>query len=54
MQQRALEASPGKRRAQVWAVRALVAQLQALQTEQRALREHLEALFLANPELTSG
>ncbi|MCY0863702.1 MAG: IS110 family transposase [Sulfobacillus sp.] len=50
LQQRALEASPGKRRAQVWAVRALVAQLQALQTEQRALREYLEELFLASPD----
>ncbi|AEJ40418.1 transposase-like protein [Sulfobacillus acidophilus TPY] len=50
LQQRTLEASPGKRRAQVWAVRALVAQLQALQTEQRALRKHLETLFLASPD----
>ncbi|WP_053960177.1 IS110 family transposase [Sulfobacillus thermosulfidooxidans] len=50
LQQRALEASPGKRRAQMWAVRAWVAQLQALQTEQRALRKHLEKLFLANPD----
>lgn len=50
LQQRALEASPGKRQAQVWAVRALVAQLQALQAEHRALRKHLEALFLANPD----
>ena len=45
LQQRALEASPGKRRAQVWAVRALVAQLQALQAEHRALREHRNAFF---------
>lgn len=50
LQQPALEASPGKRRAQGWAVRALVAQLQALQTEHRALRKHLEELFLADPD----
>ena len=45
LQQRALEASPGQRRPQVWAVRALVAQLQALQAEHRALRKHLEELL---------
>lgn len=50
LQQRALEASPGKRRAQVWAVRALVAQFQALHTEHQALREHLAELFLADPD----
>lgn len=50
LQQRALDASPGKRRAQVWAVRALVAQLQALHTEQRALHEHLAELFWASPD----
>ncbi len=50
LQQRALEVSPGKRRAQVRTVRALVAQLQALQAEQRAMRKHLEELFLTNPD----
>lgn len=54
LQQRALEASPGKRRAQVGTVRALVAPRQAWQAEHRALREHLETLFLANPDADRG
>jgi hypothetical protein len=52
--QRAVDASPGQRRAQVWAVRALVAPLHAWQTEQRALREHLAELFWRARMLTAG
>ncbi len=50
LQQRAWDASPGQRRAPVWAVRALVAPLQALHTEPQALREHLAELFGASPD----
>ncbi|MCY0898991.1 MAG: transposase [Firmicutes bacterium] len=52
--QRALEASPGKRRAPVWAVRALVARWHAVRAEQQTLRGPLAELFLASLDADLG
>ncbi|MCY0880246.1 MAG: transposase [Firmicutes bacterium] len=49
LQQRPWEASPGQRQAPIWAVRALVAPRQTLQTEHQALREPRAELFLTSP-----
>ena len=46
----ALEATPGKARAQIRWVRALVAQLQALEAHRREIREHITELFTANAD----
>jgi len=47
LQAPALEARPGTARVQIRWVRALVAQLQALEAHRRALREQIDALFMA-------
>jgi len=50
LQAPALEARPGKARAQIRWARALVAPRQALEAHRRALREQIEELFMAHAD----